>query len=299
MMAEHLDQQLGMSDSSTRLASLPGRLSIVERIMAEAICDPEVSMYRPRAQFTFFCGDDPENVAGHEFQLEVVGRCLEWFVFDYKVPDLCQTPAQHWFANNSKRLSKAARQDAANCLDFVLSIFEITEVDDISGFVAVDLLRNGRTYYVDEHIINSQLQPGQMLLGRLFPHNQNYSLSGMATIMDSQACSQVRAMIKNGKLRPDNLLQDLDGLELENLYGRSLMGIDKLDATGIEDRVKHYLDITHSSVSYSELVDLLRKANDPVDGAVSFCRKTEIECRHEIELMIAYLMGLWFKINAF
>ncbi len=299
MMAEHLEQQIGMSDNSTRLASLPGRLAIVEKIMAEAIRDPEVSLFRPRAQFTFFCGNDPEKVAGHDFQLEVVGRCLEWFVFDYKIPDLCQTPAQYWFANNSKRLDKSARQDAANCLDYVLSIFEITEVDDISGFVAVDLLRNGRAYYVDEHIINDQLQPGQMLLGRLFPHQENYSLSGMATIMDSQACSQVRAMIKSGKLRPDNLLQDLDGLELENLYGRSLMGLDKLDSAELETRIRNYLRVTDSKVSYSELVDLLANAKDPIEGAVTFCRMTQIECRHEIELIIAFLMGLWFKINAF
>ena len=299
MMAEHLDQHIGMSDNSTRLASLPGRLSIVEKIMAESIRDPEVSIHRPRAQFTFFCGDEPENVAGQEFQLEVVGRCLEWFVFDYKIPDLCQTPAQYWFANNSRRLSKEARQDAANCLDFVLSIFEITEVDDISGFVAVDLLRNGRAYYVDEHIINDQLKPGQMLLGRLFPHHQNYSLSGMATIMDSQACSQVRGMIKSGKLRPDNLVQDLDGIELENLYGRSLMGLDKLDSKKLEARIKRYLNVSQSKVGYAELVDLLSNAKDPIDGAVTFCRMTEIECRHEIELMIAYLMALWFRLNAF
>ncbi len=292
-------ENIETSCGSPRLPSLPGRLAIVEKIMSDSICDEVVKKYRPRAQFTFFCGEEPESLAGREGQLELVGRCLEWFVFDYVIPDLCQTPAQYWFSRNSMRLSKEARHDAADCLNYQTSVFEIVEVHPISGFVAIDLLRNGKTYFVDEHVINDQIEPGQMLLGRLFPHHDNYSLSGMATIMDNSACRQVRHMIKSGRLKTDTLLEDLDGLELENLYGRSLMRIDKLSTDSLADRVCNYLDITGSEMDIEGLKDFVCEADDPVVAAVNFCRETKIECRHEIELMIAYIMNFWFKAQSF
>ncbi len=282
---------------SPRLPSLPGRLAIVEKIMSDSICDEQVRKHRPRAQFTFFCGEEPEVVAGHEGQLELVGRCLEWFVFDYKIPDLCQTPAQHWFSKNSHRLSSEVRHDAADCLDFVISIFEITEVHPISGFVAIDLLRNGKAYFVDEHVINDQIEPGQMLLGRLFPHHDNYSLSGMATIMDNQACKRVRQMIKAGRMKADTLLDDLDGLELENLCGRSLMRLDKLSLNDLTDRLGLYLESSDTDLDMTDLIDLVKSTEDPIEAAVQFCRMAQIDCRHEIELMIAYIMNFWFKVQ--
>ena len=290
---------MAQSGNSTRLASLPGRLAIVEKIMADSIKDSQVKQYRGRAQFTFFCGQEPEQVSGYYNQLEIIGRCLEWFVFDYKIPTLCQTPAQNWFSRNSSLLSQQARQDAADCLDFKISIFEITEVHPLTGFVAVDLLRNGKTYYVDEHIINDQLEPGQVLLGRLFPHNQNYALSGMATIMDNSATRQIRKLIKSGRLKTETLLEDLDGLELENLYSRSLMDIDKLDRSQLEKRLIDYLDRSDSGIDLDQLTHQVVKASDPIDAAVTFCRENDIRCRHEIELMIAYIMNFWFKVQCF
>ncbi len=280
-----------------RLPSLPGRLSIVEKIMSDAIRDEQVRRYRPRAQFTFFCGEEPELLAGRDGQLELVGRCLEWFVFDYVIPELCQTPAQNWFSRNSHKLSLEARHDAADCLNYQISVFEIIEVHPISGFVAIDLLRNGKAYFVDEHVINDQIEPGQMLLGRLFPHKDNYSLSGMATIMDSQACKQVRNLIKSGKLKTETMLEDLDGLELENLYGRSLMRLDRLSMDNLTARLTRYLEVSGSEINIETLNEFVAKAEDPVEAAVKFCRKANIECRHEIELMIAYIMNYWFKLQ--
>ena len=115
-------------DSAVRLASLPDREPVIERLMTEAIHDPAVSPYRRRAQFTFFCGFEPQQVSGYEAQLEAVGRCLEWFVFDYLIPELNLTPAQHWFNQNKLLLSPSEVQVAKNALNFTLGIFEISHV---------------------------------------------------------------------------------------------------------------------------------------------------------------------------
>ena len=73
------------TDSSVRLPSLPCRHPVVEKMMSGAILDFLVASYRKRAQFAFFCGDEPDHLGGYDGQLEVVGRCLEWFVFDCEI----------------------------------------------------------------------------------------------------------------------------------------------------------------------------------------------------------------------
>lgn len=47
------------ADLSVRLPSLPCRHPVVEKLMSGAIIDFLVASYRRRAQFTFFCGDEP------------------------------------------------------------------------------------------------------------------------------------------------------------------------------------------------------------------------------------------------
>lgn len=285
--------------SDMRLPSLPGRPEILEKIMTDSIADPAVKPYRSRAQFTFFCGDKPTALAGHNSQLEVVGRCLEWFVFDYIIPELDLTPAQHWFKSYREELSPQQRNDAADCLDFILGIFEISHPDPKQGFIAIDLLRTGQSYQVCEHVINDELKPSQLLLGRIFPHHGNFILSGMAAVMSKTATKQIKQLIQSGRLKPEMILDDLDGLELENLYGRSLMEIDKIQSPKILGHIlKVYLEnIITARLDYNELIKMIESADDPVAVGVDICRRLKIPCRHEIELIITYIITYWFRTH--
>jgi len=287
------------SDSVARLPSLPGRPEIVERIMTEAISDPQVEMHRRRAQFTFFCGDEPDMMAGYDGQLEVVGRCLEWFVFDYIIPELGHSPAQHWFNCNISELEPQQIAEAESCLNFVLGIFEIDQVDPVNGFAARDLLRPGRLYNVSEHVINEEIYPKQMLLGRLFPQpdSDKYTLSGMAAVMPENTTSQLKQLIVKGKLKPNLILDNIDGIELENLHSRSLVNIDKIkDPDTVSDRLKRYVgEIVPGRLTFKKLCQTIQQADDPVEVAVRICRHIHIHCSHEIELIIAYIMTYWFK----
>jgi len=285
------------SDSSLRLPSLPHRPVIIEQIMAQSIRDPLVLKHREQAQFTFFCGAQPDTLGGHDGQLEVVGRCLEWFVFDYDIPELGLTPAKHWFNTYADQLSDQQRASAANCLEFILSIFEISKVDPIEGFIANDLLRPGRVYPVSEKVINKEIHSGQMLLGRLFPQAGNYILSGMAAAMSEHATKKIKQFIDSGRLKPELILDDLDGIELENLIGRSLLSIDRIDNVNIlTQRLKHYLEqIVPGRLNFNKMCQLVDKADDPVEVAVRICRRLDIHCSHEIELLITYVMSYWFK----
>ena len=295
--ANYPDQQ--NCDSQLRLPSLPHRPPIVEQIMSQAITDPQVMPYRDRAQFTFFCGDLPESLGGRDGQLEVVGRCLEWFVFDYTIPELEMTPAQHWLNLYACRLTPEQYACATDCLNFVLGIFEISQLDAAYGFVAIDLLRPGKSYRVCEHTINNELRPGQLLLGRLFPQRNEYILSGMAAIMNHSATMQIKQLISSGRLKPQSILDDLDGLELENLYGRSLMNIDKVkDLNLLYQRLQNYFqNIVPNQTNFSELQKSISAAQDPVELAVSACRRLNIHCRHEIELVLTYIMTYWFRTH--
>lgn len=293
------DPNSGSSESAVRLASLPDREPVIERLMTEAIHDPCVSPYRPRAQFTFFCGFEPRQVSGYEAQLEAVGRCLEWFVFDYLIPDLNLTPAQHWFNQNKLLLSPSEVQLTQNSLDFVLGIFEISHVEPGNGFEVIDLLRGNQTYSVVEQIVSQEVKPGHLLLARLFPHEGKYLLSGMATLMAQSATKQIKRDIHEDRMIPEHVLLNLDGVELENLFNRSLTDVDRIeDLALLHDRLGLYLQAVDSDkLSYDDVLHLINETADPFNVAAKMCDTLSVTCRHEMDLVLAYAMATWFQTH--
>jgi len=287
------------ANSSVRLPSLPQRLPIVERIMSEAIRDPFIAHYRKRSQFTFFCGADPEQLGGHDGQLEVVGRCLEWFVFDYLIDELGSTPAQHWFNLNADELSPQDRTDAADCLNFILGIFEITTVVPGKNFTASDLMRRGESYHISEHIVSEELTAGQLLLSRVFPHRSGYALSGMAVLMTKNATAEIKHLIRSDKLKPDYILPTLDGLELENMFGRSLKEIESTTTLDrLQQQLKHYVkEINPNHLTFEQLQKLINDSDEPVKLLGRIAQDLEIYCRHEMDLIFALILAVWNKIH--
>lgn len=293
------DPAPGSDESAVRLASLPDREPVIERLMTEAIHDPYVSPCRPRAQFTFFCGFEPRQISGYEGQLEAVGRCLEWFVFDYLIPELNLTPAQHWFNQNKLLLAPSEVQLTKNALDFVLGIFEISHVEPGSGFEVVDLLRGNQTYSVVEQIVSQEVKPGHLLLARLFPHQGKFLLSGMATLMAQSATKQIKRYIHEGRLVPEHVLLNLDGVELENLFNRSLTDVDRIeDLALLHDRLQLYLQsVGQEKLSYDEVLHLINDTADPFNVAAQICDALAVTCRHEMDLVLAYAMATWFQTH--
>jgi len=286
-------------EAMLRLPSLPSRLGILEQITCEAILEPLVAVHRRRAQWTFFAGADPATMSGYEGQLEAVGRCLEWFVYDYRIPGLGTTPARHWLARQSEALGRGAYEQVERCLDFVLGLFEVGPVKAEEGFVAVDLLRPPLTYAVRERLITEELEAGQLLLGRLFPHEGAYVLSGMAALMDGHATDQIKSLMGAGKLRPEELLDELDGLELENLFGRSVEGIAQLSESVLYERLRGYIEaLEQRPWTLSQVSRRVARALDPLELAETLCREAQVYCPHEIDLLYAYVVAAWEKQHA-
>ena len=289
----------GSNEASVRLASLPEREPVIERLMTKAIHEPHVRLYRPRAQFTFFCGFEPQQVSGYEGQLEAVGRCLEWFVFDYIIPDFNLTPAQHWFNQNKLLLDPTEVQLVKNALNFILGIFEVTRVQAGNGFEVVDLLRQNHRYEVVEKIVSQEVEPGHLLLARLFPHQGKFLLSGMATLMAQSATKQIKRYLREGRMVPEHVLLNLDGVELENLFNRSLSEVDRIeDLTLLHDRLRLYLQAVGSEMlSYDEVLHLINVTPDPFNVAAKLCDDFAVTCRHEMDLVLAYMMATWFATH--
>jgi hypothetical protein len=289
----------GFHHNSIRLPSLPQRLEVIERIMTEAIADPLVKKYRRRALFTFFCGEEPQSFAGYEGQLEVVGRCLEWFVFDYTIPEINTTPAIYWFKKNSPKLNPDQRNEARNCLDFVVSLFEVTQVKPNEGFVAVDLLRPPLSYGVQEKIITLELREGQLLLGRIFPQDKYYLLSGMVALMNEKATKKIKYFIQIGQLKPQFIVKSLDGLELENFFGRSTTDIETIqDLEVLHRRLRHYLDnIYAGQIEFTGLIEMIKTSHDPFSVTDQLRDELCITCRHELELILEYVMATWYAYH--
>lgn len=282
-----------------RLPSLPQRLEVLERLMSEAILDPVVSGYRQRALFTFFCAAEPDELAGYEGQLESVGRCLDWFVFDYIIPELNATPAQHWFDSQTEQLNAIEWSDIRDCLDFALGLFEIAAVRPGEGFVALDLLRSGACYLVNETVISPEVQAGQLLAGRLFPHRSAYILSGMAAVMEESATQKIEMLVADGHINPDETVERLDGLELENLFGRNLARIESMAGfEAVTEQLERYVTIVHPGhMSMRQLIKLIHDTDDLVTLAAEVCTRFAIQCRHEVQLISALLCGAWSNSN--
>jgi hypothetical protein len=300
-------------DSSLRLPSLPRRLPLLERIMSEAIRLPGPAAYRSRAQFAFFCGTDPQILAGYEAQLEMVGRCLEWFVYDYYIPAIEATPAQHWLKQNWDQLPPADQQQAQQCLYFTLGIFEVAKVDPGRSMIVEDLLRPENTdsgesavnpppgcrYTIREEVLTGEIQPRQMLLARLFPHQGGYILSGMAAVMNPNATRQIKTLIHQKKLIPAYILKDLDGVELENLFGRTLADIERDDdpAGAIRILQRYVRDICPGCMDFDDLVARIRQTPDPFGVTAALCDNAKIFCRHEMDLILACITNVWYAYH--
>ncbi|MBN1437419.1 MAG: hypothetical protein JW936_10120 [Sedimentisphaerales bacterium] len=286
--------ELGGLGPSIRLPSLPHRLGVVERMMSEAIVDPRVANYRGRAQFAFFCGADPENLAGYDGQLEAVGRCLEWFVFDYVIPELGKTPGQHWFDQNAEQLDGEQRRDARHCLKFLLGLFEVGQVEPGKGCHLLDLLRDPLSYVVHEEIVSKEIQLGQLVLGRLFPYHSGYTFSGMIAVMEQAATEQIKRAIVQGELDVGDFLQRLDGLELENLLDRRPQQIE--EQFDLEDVYRHlgrYLEICGAKMTIEDLRRAVGKAPEPLRVAADLAAELEICGRHEMDLFFTYVTTAW------
>ena len=284
---------------AVRLASLPNRPAVVERIMTQAIQPDRVKKHRARAQFTFFCGAEPEQVSGYEGQLEVAGRCLEWFVFDYVIGELQQTPAQHWLSVVGADLSVAERRAARACLNFTVSLFEITDLEAGRTIILDDLLRAPLNCIVTEPVLSTQVKVGQLLSGRVFPLPGGCALSGMAALMGRSATGEIKQLIADGRLNPQSVLAVISGLELENLCGRSVAEIETIDDPAvIHRRLQRYLEMRSGSVAIEQLWAQVENADHPFKVAAELARTLQIDDSDEMDVFFAHIVAAWSAAHA-
>lgn len=292
---DSLEDGFDSLQATIRLPSLPQRQGLIELLMAEAIQQPIIADYRDRAQFTFFCGADPSEQCGYESQLEAVGRCLEWFVFDYHIPEVEATPAQYWFMHHGECLSAEQRQSIRQALRFVLSVYEITHVQPGDSFIARDLLRNPLSYPVRESVVTGEIAEQQLLFGRLFPSEGSYQLSGMAAFMNASATARMKALIRDGRIRANEVTANLDGVGLENLFQRSLRDIDTINDEGlVRRRLRDYLTrINPGHYSLEDLFSFMGHCDDPFEFAARATAQLDIACNHEVDVVCSYMIRWW------
>ena len=287
--------------SGIRLAGAPSRLGVLDRMMAQSIVDPQVEPYRRRALFTFFRGKTPPQSLDHQGQLEGVGRCLDWFVFDYTIPTLGLTPAQHWFKMHTPELSAIEWIDARDCLKFTVSLFVIEQVHPGKCFIARDLLRDDRVHLVNETIITDDITPGQLLVARLFPHRSAFILSGTAVVMDASCTGDIQTLLDSGRIDTAHLVEHLDALELDNMIctalSRDTLPVNHLP--GVRQRLVHYVtDICSGELSESMLNDMIKYSPDPDSLTRTICRRLHVQCRHETKLIAEMIASAWNEVHS-
>lgn len=160
-------------------------------------------------------------------------------------------------------------------------------------------MRQGKSYHVSEHIVSEELTTGQLLLSRVFPHRSGYALSGMAVLMTKNATAEIKHLIRSDKLKPDYILPTFDGLELENLFGRSLKEIESTTTLDqLQQQLKRYVkEINPNHLTFEQLQNLINDSDEPVKLLGRIAQDLEIYCRHEIDLIFALILATWNKIH--
>jgi len=149
---------------------------------------------------------------------------------------------------------------------------------------------------VEETVLSREITAGQLLLGRIFPRGEAYCLSGMATLMESDAAEQIKRFIQEGKLQPAEILPELDGVSLENLFGRSLTVIDEMAPQQQRGRLRCYVEeVCPGRIGFEQLCLRIDRSGDPVKLISELCQRLEIYSQHEMDVIVAYVMAVWFR----
>ena len=121
----------------------------------------------------------------------------------------------------------------------------------------------------------------------------------MAVLMTENATDEIKQFILDDKLNPDFILPTLDGLELENLFGRSLRDIETNEPlTILLELLRRYVEeICPGKMTFEQLHNYIIHTDDVVELFTKVCRELEIYCHHEIELISSIILAIWNKTH--
>lgn len=255
--------------------------------------DPYLRWEKTRQMNEFF-GNSPYKIySSNQQQLEMaLGRFLEWFTFDYVSQHYEMTPLDVLLTQNFDELSQKELDIFIGWRKNIYGFFEITEVERGRYFLAREIW-TGREYKVLEYMGTLQIEEGDFMLGRLFPYQGNYALSGVASRWKKELSYSIKREVARIREREGKI--DLTPKEVERyLFKKGEERIAGKEREMIEKRLRrklhHYLG---KRFKLKDLQSLMEKAEGPDEILKEFSSQIRFKTNREADEFTHLIIDYW------
>jgi len=138
-------------------------------------------------------------------EMQRQSRHLEWFLLERSSEALGAIPLERFFDGLDEGQVSSAAELYASLRGSRTGVFRVARIVDDDGLLLDDLLGRGQ-YAVPEAALASELQPGDLIVGRLFPEDLGHD--GEKTLW---GLSSAASTLRNAKLR-EALERDLEAM---------------------------------------------------------------------------------------
>jgi len=255
--------------------------------------DPYLPWEKTRQMNDFF-GGSPFKIYSHsQHQLEMaLGRFLEWFAFDYVSQHYGQTPLDVLLTQNFDELSQKELDIFIGWRKNVYGFFEITEVKRGKHFLAREI-RTDREYKVLEYTATLQMEEGDILWGKLFPYQGNYTLSGVASRWKKELSYPMKREIARIKERGGKI--DFTPKVVErNLFHKKEEEVEGKEREMIEKRLRRKLHCyLGKRFKLKDLQRLMEKAEGPDEILKEFSSQIRFKTNREADEFTHLIIDYW------
>ena len=271
--------------------------SYLQNLLTSPSSVPNMRRLFDRSKYSFFGDDHPYYAKSDPYQYQqALGRCLEWFVFDVPVTIMSSTlsPGTHWLNWQRPFLSPEDIKSYQRLLSPVFGMFEILQVDEGHGMQVCDM-HNNREYYISEKLGTSQLTKGDSFVGRIFPWEDYYTMSGVISFFPKSGfksrlndfSAQYRSIERFNALTWEQYFKLDKTHPIENLKNLS----------AFRKKLTPLLSLlTSGTMTWNQLMTRIQRAEKPVSLVERLMNEIQFISDEERMLFSKYMIALWNHI---
>ena len=236
-------------------------------------------------------------------------RHLEWFLFERHSPSLRNRPVEGLLSDWQAAYSDRAAELDASLLQSFSGLFEIVTIESGTGARAVDL-SGLRSYTLS--VEDDQFEVGDLLVGRLFPIEDEYFLpsTACASIRDARVLSAVKRDVDAIREAQERKVFRIAQEELEGMFFvNASVPVGPVESVGRGNAVANARDwLTGAGIAPDAieaiLSDFRENAPDPDnihpgrgDVLGHWLDELAFASAIDLEAARATLLGAWFELH--
>jgi len=236
-----------------------------------------------RAKFTFFGAEWPYYARSAPEYERALERCREWFIFDYQVDDLGNTPARSFVDGNYSGWDADERRAYFQYLNNIYSSFKVTGVEKENGFTVQDLA-DEKAYRIKDEKNIYHVAKDDVLIGRIFPLADSYLLSNTGVRLTKE--------FSTAFVRRKEIIQKIEPLYIEELFKREES--EPRDLQSLEKRLSPFLNVlTDGKLTMKDLTKIVDESSHPSQILDKLKKEIDFESGDEEKAFSKLIDSLW------